>query len=333
MLRQRMVTVAALLVALPAAPGAARAQSGLAPVVVRLEARVEVPDAIVLVGDVARVGGSDSALVRRVAALDVAEVAGREVGVSREQVALRLRLAGLEPGQFRVEGAGRAVVTAAPVALTPAALVEAARRALRRAAPAALEEATVRPANLVQVPPVALYPGDVVSLDGSVSGAVAVPGRVTAEVGVRVNGARRATARIDLDVRPYQEIAVPRRRIEAKEPLTAENLQLERRPADSANGCLPGRQVLGVARARRVLMPGQPLRHGDVEETPKAGGGTVKPRDLVKLVARVGPLRVTAVGEVLQEGQVGQIIRVRNVDSKGMVQGRLVDPATVEVDY
>jgi flagella basal body P-ring formation protein FlgA len=336
MLRQGIVRAASLVAVLGAVAAAtALAQDPGAPpaVVVRLEARAQVPDAVALVGDVARVEGGDLALVRRVADLDVAEVAGGPMAVSREQVALRLRLAGLEPQQFRVEGVARALVSPAPVPLTEAAVVEAVRRALRRALPGQTAETTARLTRPVQVPPLALAAGDVLGLDAALVGTSRVPGRVTAEVAVLVNGVRRAAAPVEVDVQPYQEVAVPRRRIEAGEALTEENLQLERRPADVANGWLPGRQALAGARARRPLPPGQPLRPGDVEAAPQGRPVVIKARDLVKLVARVGPLRVTTVGEALQEGQEGQVIRVRNVDSKNVVQGRVLDQATVEVDY
>lgn len=59
----------------------------------------------------------------------------------------------------------------------------------------------------------------------------------------------------------------------------------------------------------------------------------LKMRDQVRLVVKIGPVRVTALGEALQEGRVGQTIRVRNVDSNKIVSGRVVDRNIVEVEY
>lgn len=59
----------------------------------------------------------------------------------------------------------------------------------------------------------------------------------------------------------------------------------------------------------------------------------LKVRDQVRLVAKIGPVRVTALGEALQEGRVGQTIRVRNIDSNKIVSGRVVDRNIVEVEY
>ena len=57
----------------------------------------------------------------------------------------------------------------------------------------------------------------------------------------------------------------------------------------------------------------------------------IKQRELVQLVARVGPLEIKAKGEALQDGKAGQLIRIRNVDSSVIVVGRVVEHAVVEV--
>jgi len=71
--------------------------------------------------------------------------------------------------------------------------------------------------------------------------------------------------------------------------------------------------------------PGQP----SADENPVL----VKLRDRVKLTARVGSSQITATGEALQEGRMGESIRIRNVDSNRTVQGRILGPGVVEVDY
>ncbi len=58
----------------------------------------------------------------------------------------------------------------------------------------------------------------------------------------------------------------------------------------------------------------------------------IKARDQVHLLVRVGPLRLTTLCEAVQEGRVGQMIRVRNVDSRAERVGRVVDRNTVELD-
>jgi hypothetical protein len=59
----------------------------------------------------------------------------------------------------------------------------------------------------------------------------------------------------------------------------------------------------------------------------------IKPRDVVRLVAQIGSVRVTALGEALQDGRAGQMIRVRNTNSNKIVTGRVLDRNHVAVEY
>ena len=71
--------------------------------------------------------------------------------------------------------------------------------------------------------------------------------------------------------------------------------------------------------------PGQP----SADENPVL----VKLRDRVKLTANVRIGQVTMTGEALQEGRMGESIRIRNIDSNRTVQGRILGPGLVEVEY
>ena len=84
------------------------------------------------------------------------------------------------------------------------------------------------------------------------------------------------------------------------------------------------------AAAPVVASPIKPV--AAVEPKPPENPVIIKPRDQVRLLVRVGPLRLTTLCEALQEGRVGQRIRVRNVDSRTERVGRVVDRDTVELD-
>jgi hypothetical protein len=59
----------------------------------------------------------------------------------------------------------------------------------------------------------------------------------------------------------------------------------------------------------------------------------IKRRDFVQLVIHIGNMQLTARGEALQDARAGERISVRNVDSSRVVNGRVVDRSTVEVDF
>lgn len=83
--------------------------------------------------------------------------------------------------------------------------------------------------------------------------------------------------------------------------------------------------------ARRALAPGDIVAAKDL-----AGEGArstqVKVRDIVRVTARKGSLKVTMqAAEALQSGRVGDLIRVRNTQSNRIVTGRVVSPREVEI--
>jgi flagellar basal body P-ring formation protein FlgA len=57
----------------------------------------------------------------------------------------------------------------------------------------------------------------------------------------------------------------------------------------------------------------------------------VRARQPVQLVVRTGGMLMTAEGEALQDGKVGQTVRVQNTRSKTVLSGTVVGPGEVEV--
>lgn len=327
-----------LLVAPVALNGSAQGPADAAaenPVAVRLHSRARVTEALVLLGDVARVEGGPKELRQQIAALDVAELTGRdELTLTAEGIALRVQLAGVEPRQFRVVGATRALVTRAPQELSESALFEAARRAVLGKVPTPAEDVVVRLAQPVAVPGLLFSARDRVRLDAELPAAQRPLGKVVLAVGVHLNDKPCEVVPVALEVLVNQELVVVKRRVEAGETLTPDLLHADRRPVDGSQNYLTPEQARGGLKARRTLLPGQAVTAADVE-APAAEPTAllIKARDPVKLVARVGPLRVTTLGEAIQDGRAGQMIRVRNVDSKSVVSGRVTDRGVVEVDY
>ena len=65
---------------------------------------------------------------------------------------------------------------------------------------------------------------------------------------------------------------------------------------------------------------------------PAANEVLVKSRQRVSMTARIGEVKVTAVGEAQQDGRAGQTVLVQNVDSKKVVSARVTGPGAVEID-
>lgn len=86
-------------------------------------------------------------------------------------------------------------------------------------------------------------------------------------------------------------------------------------------------EVVGK-RALRLINTNEILRVDLVEMPP-----LVKRNDIVTLVAEKGLLRITAKGEVKENGRRGERIRVVNLDSNKLIYARVLDGNTVRVEF
>jgi flagella basal body P-ring formation protein FlgA len=307
-----------------------RADEGIVLVVLKPQAQ---GTGLVLVGDIATVEGGSDELREKVRRLDLAEPSAdrRDTPITRDQVLYRLSLGGLKDAQFRVAGPSRTLVRWGAPSFDESSLVEAAREAVRRRLPKGADEVSLQLVRPPQTPVLNVSPSLPIRLVAEVAGAAAA-GRVRVDVSVLVNGQQRVQVPVFFDVGFVQDVAVVRRRINAGEVLSEDSLTRQRVELRQGEKFLAWTDAVG-RRAKSQLLPGQTITDIDVDGGEQEQVILVKTRDTVRLVARIAGCRVTALGEALQDGRAGQVIRVRNVDSRKIVSGRVVDRNLVEVDF
>ncbi|MEK6710461.1 MAG: flagellar basal body P-ring formation chaperone FlgA [Nitrospinota bacterium] len=132
---------------------------------------------------------------------------------------------------------------------------------------------------------------------------------------------------VTAEVAVYAEVPVARAPLRAQQAL--DPALFETRKKDLAT--LPPDAVtrledLEGARLLRPLAPGDVVRRPDVEVPHLVLQG-----HLVRILARRGALVITAVGKALDSGRKGESIRVINIDSNRLLQGRVVERSAVEV--
>ncbi len=85
---------------------------------------------------------------------------------------------------------------------------------------------------------------------------------------------------------------------------------------------------LEMARAIRDLAPGDVVRSQDVALPPPVRNG-----QQVRVQVRLGRVRVSAEGVAVQDGSLGEEIRIMNPSSGKVLRGRVVGPREVEVTH
>lgn len=272
---------------------ASLAASAADPVTVELRPTASVGTALVTVGDVATVTGGDPATRARVAAIDLAELKGRDptATLGRKSVEFRLSLAGFDSAAVRVSGAERAAVTLARRQVTADEVVAAARAELLKhyAEPDALKVELAAPV-LVKLPEVPLNEKPVIT--AKPRGKPGALGRVQMDVTVAAGGEALLGLAVHLNVHS---------------PSLAPLAPLP--PVAPASATAPA-GATGFASA-------------DV---------LVRAKQRVEIQVNSGGIKASAVGEAQQAGKLGQTILVQNIDSKKTISARVTGPATVEVD-
>lgn len=311
-------------IVLCAAPLCPRAASGADPLVrIEIPAVVQADDSAFALGDIAWITGPDA--VRE--ALRSLILSVEEEGVvTREQVIRAVEASGLEG--IRLE-----------IRMSDKVRVEAAGGASRKGR----QEQEERKGREGQFSPDASLASVIKSLtawDGGVevSHSGEIPkGRLVSPVSM-VPGTLAATLRFrdesgrerSLPVRMIwtQNVLIMARSIPKGQPLSAEDFVTR-----SLRVTKPGlyaaqlSEVVGRV-SRKPLMQGKPVPL----ELLSARAAAEKGRTVVILVRYKG-LAATVKGVLLDEGDVGSIVRVRRADNKKVVlRGRVLDSDTVEVD-
>lgn len=332
-MRRRQLALAALAAVACALPARAEAPEVL---VVTLRPRATVGPRAVRIGDVADLTGGSPALNAAVAGLDLTEAAARGgVTVKRQQVDFRIRLAGVPTGLYRVEGAADARVELETCCLTEPEVLAAVKEVVLKRLPWAADDVSVQIVQPIAASLVVDAPRGEVRIKAEPHANGMPLGRVQVDVSLWAASVRQMSFPVYLDVRLYQNVAVTLHKVERGEALGEGNVAFDRRPVESLRDYLSTPEALAGKRARQPLLPGRVLTAADVEDDGRAAAASpalVHRGEAVKLVVHLGSVNVTATGEALQDGKAGQPVRVRNVDSKQIVLGRVTERSVVEVD-
>ncbi|QDT56230.1 flagellar basal body P-ring biosynthesis protein FlgA [Caulifigura coniformis] len=327
----RMTVLAVILLAF--AGQQVRAQTAI----VHLRSSAKVDRDVMMLGDIADITASSAALERRLKGLDLLDrqSSGASEIVSSRHVQARVLLEGIDHKTVTLVGAdecqvsfaagGDVVQVAATRGRAGDDLMTQAVQALAKAWMASPDDVEVQflstPSE--QLKPV---PGAIPELELPTR---VEPGRVQARI--RWVGQNRIE-RIDsvtFEARLRQTVVLATHRIERGAPIRLQDIVEDRRLMANRVEQVRAEQVVGYV-ARRGLSQGDMVTAKDlaVQKTAPA----IQARNGVKVTARKGKLSVTLqMAEALEAGNVGDVIRLRNLQSGQIITGRVVSNQEVEI--
>lgn len=137
------------------------------------------------------------------------------------------------------------------------------------------------------------------------------------------------TQSLPLSGRVHRTVEVPTltRRIATGETVGRDDIQWQTARAETVarNVILDPSRIVGME-AKRPLQADQPLRAGDVRAPVIVAKGS-----LVTLVVQSATMTLTSKGRAMENGAMGDSVRIQNTQSKVVVEGEVVSSGTVRV--
>ncbi|MCA9188465.1 MAG: flagellar basal body P-ring formation chaperone FlgA [Pirellulaceae bacterium] len=299
------------------------------PVVVVLLDGTEVNTGLATLRDVAHITGGTAQLRDEIGRLDIVELASssHSASVTASQVKMRVLLAGYDHNDFQIRGPSRVSV--------------------RRSQPLALDSQVVSSIHDAYVRALSVDPDDIlvtltqpITVRGSSS---IVPTRVEPilDQGVRLGNCRlrvglyeddHLASAIMVSVLVQRRLSVVTARKNLKRGDLVTESDVDESTTLASSGTSVELESIVGATLKRDIRAGQEIASRDVALVDAASEYAVRPRDQVRIVARVGKVTATiSDGQALQGGRVGDSIRVVNPSSKKQLIGRVTGPNEVTV--
>ncbi len=134
--------------------------------------------------------------------------------------------------------------------------------------------------------------------------------------------------KVTLYVQRFIDAAVAAKSIRKGEIIDAQDIQSKKvRLANSSQLYLTPAQVIGAV-AKRDIKPNQTIKRYMIEPD-----YDVKKKRSVKIIYQKGPIRIELLGLALQNGKVGDIIRVKNLSSNKVLRCKVISSGAVQYLY
>lgn len=147
-------------------------------------------------------------------------------------------------------------------------------------------------------------------------------------VGVRCPSGKKWSLYVSAKISVFGEVLVATRAIPRATHLGPSDVTFERRDLSRLPyGYFTDPAELDGMMTKRRLNAGTVLTPSSLQEAPM-----VKRGERVILSIDTGGLQIRAAGTAMQEGSRGQRIRVRNINSKRIVEGVIIGPGLVEIN-
>ena len=147
------------------------------------------------------------------------------------------------------------------------------------------------------------------------------------QVEVEVDGERIREVEAIFEVKRFGQVVVAKHKLNRDQLLAPDNLKIELREITTLKSPFTRIEDVTSLRASTFIREGDIITSKMVEIPPLIERG-----EIITILVEEGPVSITALGKSLGDGMKGEILRVRNLDSKREIAAKVFDEKTVVVE-
>ncbi len=297
-------------------------------ITIELQDRVVLPEKQMVLGDIAYVSCGDPVLLERANNILIGNTpnVGNVRRIETAIIAARLMDEGINLNEVTYGSATATLVSVKSTTVRGEEMVKKAREYLAEKMPSYGNEIVI---ESDRVPADKILPANDEDVRLEVSPAEGNRDRGNVQVFVRIFIKDKQYLKIPVffNVRVYENVVAASRKIGrgeilAEDDLVVESIETTKLLASTFSSIddLVGKRIT------RLIQPYTPITPEIIDNPP-----LIKRGECIKLLLQSGNLIVVAKGVAKEDGHLGKIIKVKNIDSKKEIQGRVEDASTVKV--
>ena len=295
---------------------------------IRVFENIEIDDENIVLGKIAEIEGSDSALIENLRQIIIASapLPGKSRKLEGNLFKLRLKQNSVDLNRLDLHIPPKVMVTRRFIEVSREEIQELVSNYILENIPAVSGDVRIKG---VQVAEAVQLPTGRVTYKITPPRNLTMIGKIPISIDFDVNGNYQKRVWATATVEVLAEVVITKRPLGRHKPLNEDDIELQRVDLSNvpANVITDPETILGK-RTRRAIGAKTILRADLIELPP-----LVKRGDLVMIIAESDGFKITALGQVKKRGRLGERIPVINFDSKKILYARVVDANTVKVDF
>ncbi|KAB2836969.1 MAG: flagellar basal body P-ring formation protein FlgA [Candidatus Brocadia sp.] len=295
-----------------------------------LREKVILPEKQIVLSDIASISCNNPLLLERVGNVFLGNTPwpGNVRKIERDLLAVRLMDEGIDVNEVTYGSTTVSLVSAESTTITGSEILMAAKEYLLSNLSRSEDEIIIETDRMIQDK---LLPASKEDVRLEVTQVETNKDRGNVQLIVRILTNDKLCMKVPVffNIRLYENIVTSSKKIDRNDTLTLDNLIISRMETTKLSRTVFSKvEELVGKRALRSILPNTPITPELVDNSP-----AIKKGDLIKVFIHTGNLHVVTKGVAKEDGCVGKIIRVKNIDSNKDLYGKVEDSTAVKIVF